>query len=107
MLGVLKYFHCVNNNSRKDLDKEVSLPDPDDKLSKKIPSSLITYAMVNKVLEKPCGKRGAYLALTPAQKYSVGKCAAEKGITTTNCYILCQGIPRYSSEGDISMKDEE
>ena len=84
MSGILKYFHRANN-SRKDND---SLPDPDGELSMKIPSSSITSAnsMVNEVLEKPRGKRGTYLALTPAQKYAVGKRAAESGVTTTIRY---------------------
>ena len=77
MSGILKYFHRANN-SRKDND---SLPDPDGELSKKIPSSSAN-SMVNKVLEKPRGKCGTYLALTPAQKYAVGKRAAENGVTT-------------------------
>ena len=87
-----------NNNSRKDSDKEeASLPDLDGKLSKKmswkIPSSLMTVhnAMVSKALEKPCARLhnkrgtwdGAYIASTPAQKYSVRKRAAESGVTTT------------------------
>ena len=69
MAGILKYFHHTNSSSHKDSDKEESrLPDPNGELSKNIPSSLITVAnaMVNEILEKPCGKRGAYLALTPA-----------------------------------------
>ena len=28
--------------------------------------------MVNEILEKPHGKHGEYVALTPAQKFSVG-----------------------------------
>ena len=80
MSGILKYFHHANN-LHKDND---SLPDPDGELNKKIPSSSITSAnsMVNEVLEKSRGKRGTYLALTPAQKYAVGKRAAESGATT-------------------------
>ena len=83
---MLKYFHRTNSSSHKDSDKgESSLPDPNDELSKKIPSSSITVAnaMVNEILEKPCDNRGAYLALTSAQKFSVGKRAAESGITAT------------------------
>ena len=84
MAGILKYFR-----SRKDSDKEESsLPDPNGELSEKMPSSSITVAntMVNEILEKPRGKRGAYLALTPAQKFSVGKRAAESGVTGTIRY---------------------
>ena len=35
--------------------------------------------MVNKELERPRGKRDAYLALNPAQKYLIGKHATESG----------------------------
>ena len=42
--------------------------------------------MANKILEKPCGKCGAYLALTPAKKSSVGKGAAESSVTATIRY---------------------
>ena len=96
MSGILKYFHCANN-SRKDND---SLPDPDGELSKKIPSSSIHLAisMVNEVLEKPRGKHGTYLALTPAKKYAVGKRAAKSCVTTT--------IPYYAKVfPDIPLKE--
>ena len=42
--------------------------------------------MVNEILKKPRGKRGAYLTLMLAQKFSVGKRAAESGVTATICY---------------------
>ena len=44
--------------------------------------------MVNKALQRPHGKRGAYLALTPAQKYLIGKHATESGVTTTICHVV-------------------
>ena len=34
----------------------------------------------------PHGKRGEYLSITPAQKFSIGKCAAENGVTATIRY---------------------
>ena len=34
----------------------------------------------------PCGKRGEYLSLTPAQKFSIGKCSAANGVTATIRY---------------------
>lgn len=89
MAGLLKYFRC---SSQKESDKEEStLPDPNGELSKTVPSSSIalTNTIVSKVFEKPsCGKRGVcgYLSLTPAQKFSVGKQAAENGITATIRY---------------------
>ena len=44
--------------------------------------------MVNEILEKPHGKHGAYLALTPAQKFLVGKRAAQSGVTAIICYYV-------------------
>jgi len=34
----------------------------------------------------PRGKCGEYLSITPAQKFSIGKCAAENGVTATIRY---------------------
>ena len=34
----------------------------------------------------PCGKHGVYLSLTSAQKFSIGKCAAENEVTATVPY---------------------
>ena len=69
MAGIPKYFHRTNNRSRR--DSGTSLPDPKGEFSKKIPSFSITAAnvVVNEILEKPRGKHGEYLALTPAQKF--------------------------------------
>ena len=98
MAGIPKYFHCTNNSLCKNSD--TSLPDPNGNLSKNILSSLITAAnvMVNEILEKSHGKRGEYLALTPAQKFSVGKHIAESGVTATIRYY-----PKTFP--DISLKD--
>ena len=64
--------------------------------------------MVNEILEKPRGKRGEYLALTPAQKFSVGKCAAESDVTATICYYAKTflDIPQKIRQ-IISTKDEK
>ena len=77
-----------------ELDKEEStLRDPNGELSKTVASSsiVLTNTVVSKALENPsCGKRGScrYLSLTPAQKFSVGKRAAENRViaTATICY---------------------
>ena len=84
MAGLLKYFR------RKSQEKKV-LPGPNGSLSLKVLSSSIalTNDVVDEILvEKttPRGKRGEYLSLTPAQKFSIGKCAAENGVTATICY---------------------
>ena len=52
-----------------------------------MPSSSIeaTNTVVHEALEK-CSPRGSYISLTPAQKYSTGKRAAENGTTATLHY---------------------
>ena len=85
MSGILKYFHIV----RKPSSSETNLPDPNGPLSKVIPSSTIAAAN-----EKVCAidkmpgaaSRTPYLHLTGAQKYQVGKRAAEFGTTNTLWY---------------------
>ena len=85
MLGILKYFHVV----KKPSSSETNLPDLNGPLSRVIPSSTIAAAN-----EKVCAidkmpgaaSRAPYLHLTGAQKYQVGKRAAEFGITNTLWY---------------------
>ena len=82
MAGLLKYFH------HEPKQKLPVLPDPKGSLSEKVPSSSIelTNNIIHNILDKtmPCGgKRGEYLSLTSAQKFSIGKRAAENGVTAT------------------------
>ena len=94
MSGILRYFHPVKEPSSSEA---AGLPDPNGPLSKVIPSSTIASAN-----EKVCAidKTGAasktpYLHLTAAQKYQVGKRAAEFGMPNTICYYVRRfpGIP--------------
>ena len=83
MASLLKYFR------RESKQKLPVLPDPKGSLSEKIPSSSIELAndiIDEKTTPPPCGKRGEYLSLTPAQKFSIGKRAAENGVTSTIQY---------------------
>ena len=55
---------------------------------------------VSKVYESISNKRGKYLTLTPAQRFEVGKRAAERGITAAAlaCFdnklqIVCRDFP--------------
>ena len=81
MAGLLKYF-C-----REPKQKLPVLPDLKGSLSEKVPSSSIelTNNIIYNILNKkttPCGGLcGEYLSLTSAQKFSIGKCAAENGVT--------------------------
>jgi len=62
-----------------------SLPEPNGSLKKRVPSKAIELANaeVTKLTEKQARGRGPYLYLTGAQRYVVGKRAAERGTTNT------------------------
>ena len=64
-----------------------ALPDPDSSLNEVIPSTAIAKAneTVSKVLQQSSssGERGHYLKFTPAERYQIGKRAAEHGTTTS------------------------
>ena len=85
MAGLLKYFR------RESKQKLPVLPDLKGSLSEKVPSSSIelTNNIVHDILDKKtmsCGKHGEYLSITPAQKFSIGKRAAENEVTATIRY---------------------
>ena len=85
-MSILKYF-------RRDVDGSATnkLPDPHGSLSKEVPSSAIERAntSVMPIIEHlESGKRGKYLILTPAQRYEIGRRAAEHGVTATLRYYL-------------------
>ena len=81
MAGLLKYF-CSEPKQKLPV-----LPDLKGSLSEKVPSFSIelTNNIIYNILDKRTtphgGKRGEYLSLTSAQKFSIGKCAAENGVT--------------------------
>jgi len=89
MSGILKYFQVVKKTEQSTLSNEANLPEPNRPLSKAIPSPAIAAA--NKKVSatsnvKASATRGAYLHLTGAWKYQVGKRAAEFGSTSTLRY---------------------
>ena len=88
---LLKYFQLKN--------RKQPLPDPNGALSVKIPCSAITSAnaCVGKLLNATADSlgdgdkhnanlRGPYTILTPAQKFEIGKGAAEVGSTAAMRY---------------------
>ena len=83
MAGLLKYFCCESKQ------KLPVLPAPKGSLSEKVPSSSIelTNNIIHNILDKKTtprsGKCGKYWSLTSAQKFSIGKHAAENGVTAT------------------------
>ena len=79
----MKYFKPKPSSS-----SSPSLPEPNGSLSKKVPSKAIEMANseVTKLKEQPRG-RGSYLILTPAQRFEIGKRAAEHGVTASIRYF--------------------
>ena len=63
------------------------LPDPNSSLKRVVPSSAIAKAneLVTEVLEQ--SERGPYVKLTSAQRYKIGKRAAEHGVTAAIRYF--------------------
>ena len=87
-MALLKYFKLKTSGKQP-------LPNPNGELSAKIPSSGISSAnaCVGKLLdgdgprdERDSGLRGPYKILTPAQKFDIGKRAAEIGTTAAMRY---------------------
>ena len=92
MISIQKYFKPVTEKDKVDtktVKLPASLPDPNGDLSKLVPSSAIRAAneSIREILKEKKGARKApYLILTPAQRYSIGKRAAEHGVTATIRY---------------------
>ena len=81
-MSILNYFRPVKQKQ--------DLPDHSDPLSELIPSTAITSANVKVLAALEDGEemkkkvsQGPYLSLTPAQKYEIGKRAAEHGVTAS------------------------
>ena len=99
---ILKYFRPVKksetdqSSSPSSSLSEIQLPDPHGPLvlSSKIPHEAIAMAnatitetiMESKGAVTTRKKRGPYLHLTPAQRFQVGKRAAECGVTNITLY---------------------
>ena len=81
-MSILKYFHPVK--------QKPDLPDPSGPLSQAVPPTAIAAANVKvaealndaEVKKSASRARGTYSFLTSAQKYEVGKRAAEHSVTT-------------------------
>ena len=78
-MSILKYFKCKNEATSK-TELSFNLPDPSGSLSLEMPSTLITAAndAVEEVLKAKTKQQ--YVKLTPAQRFEIGKKAAEIGI---------------------------
>ena len=85
-MALLKYFKPVNSKTLDNI-----LPDPDSSLNEVVTSTAIAKAnkTVSKILQQSLlsGERGPYLKLTPAQRYLIGKQAAEHGTAASSGYF--------------------
>ena len=88
-MSILKYFHKTKRKDQED-NVEIKFPDPDGDLSKTVPSKAIRAAnkSIEQLLEPKLKgvRKTPYLVLTPAQRFAVGKRAAEHGVTATIRY---------------------
>jgi len=87
-MSILKYFRPATEKDKVDTEM-AELPDPNGDLSKIVPSSAIRAAneSVRELLREKRGARKApYSILTPAQRYAIGKRAAEHGVMATIRY---------------------
>ena len=95
-MSILKYFKRVPSEPVK--RKDEGLPEPTGPLSKSVPAKAIELAnaqvqkvQLDKTRDSGLGGKnsrgGPYLMLTPAQRYEVGKRAAEHGVTDSIRYF--------------------
>ena len=94
-MSILKYMKRYSSSSSdQPQSSRDTLPDSSGPLSGKVPSEAIAAANkeVTKVLDKPCkddkSGRGPYLTLTSAQRFTIGKRAAEYGTTAAIRYFM-------------------
>ena len=84
MMSILNYFKRVP-------ERDERLPEPNGSLSKSVPTNAIKLANAEVLKLKDKAPRdyrtGPYLMLTPAQRYEVGKRAAEHGVTASIRYF--------------------
>ena len=93
-MTLLKYFKLKTSPKQ-------SLPNPNRELSKKIPSSGISFAnaCLGKLLDgdeksgSRSDSRGPYTIFTPAQKFDIGKRAAKIGTTAAMRYYATEELP--------------
>ena len=85
-MALFKFFKPLKREFPNELpDPEFpadKLPDPDSSLNKKLPSAAIVKANEAFVaaIEDSAKPRGSYAHFTPAQRFEIGKRAAEHGI---------------------------
>ena len=88
-MPILQYISVVKKSKNdQPCSSSVSLPDPRGPLSEKMPPEDIASASasVEKVITESRKQKRLYLYLTDAQRYEVGKRAAENGTTTALQY---------------------
>ena len=86
--SILQYFKRAS--AKSNATNSDQLPDPNGSLSSSVPPKAIELAnaKVTKVKDRRSGgtRSGPYLIFSPAQRYEIGKRAAEHGVTASLRY---------------------
>ena len=90
-MSILQYFK--RTSAKSNATNSDQLPDPNGLLSSSVPPKAIELAnaKVTKVKDGRSGgaRSGPYLILSPAQRYKIGKRAAEHSVTASLNSLLC------------------
>ena len=110
MKSILHYF----KSALKDDERDVSLPNPHGPLSSKVPSGAIEIAnkKVAEIVAPPTAadseptssSRKRYIKLTPAQRFTVGKRAAEHGTTAAMRYFSYKYSGNFTSLKETTVR---
>ena len=110
MKSILHYF----KSALKDDERDVSLPNPHGPLSSKVPSGAIEIAnkKVAEIVAPPTAadseptssSRKRYIKLTPAQRFTVGKRAAEHGTTAAMRYFSYKYSGNFASLKETTVR---
>ena len=110
MKSILHYF----KSALKDDERDVSLPNPHEPLSSKVPSGAIEIAnkKVAEIVAPPTAadseptssSRKRYIKLTPAQRFTVGKRAAEHGTTAAMRYFSYKYSGNFASLKETTVR---
>ena len=113
MKSILYYFNSASKSAQKDDEKDVCLPNPHGPLSSKVPPGAIEIAnkKVAEIVAPPIADsepissaRKHYIKLTPAQRFTVGKQAAEHGTTAAMRYFSYNYSGQFASLKETTVR---
>ena len=113
MKSILHYFKSASKYTQKDNEKDVCLLNPHGPLSNKVPPGAIEMAnkKVAEIVAPPTADseptsngRKHYIKLTPAQRFTVGKRAAEHGTTAAIRYFSHNYFSQFASLKETTIR---